>query len=98
MRKGYGMSDGHVHETHPEIVKRLNRACGHLRGVVQMIEGGRPCVEIAQQLHAVERALANAKRALIQDHVDHCLAGATAAEPDRAAAKLEEFRAITKYL
>lgn len=97
MRQGGGMSDVHVHETHSEIVKRLNRACGHLRGVVEMIEGGRPCVEIAQQLHAVERALANAKRALIQDHVDHCLAGA-AAEPGEATAKLEEFRAITKYL
>jgi DNA-binding FrmR family transcriptional regulator len=92
------MSDVHLHETHPAIVKRLNRAHGHLRGVVEMIEGGRPCVEIAQQLHAVERALANARRALIQDHVDHCLAGAAVAGPTQAAEKLDAFRAITKYL
>jgi len=38
-----------------------------------MIETGRPCTEIAQQLHAVERAVINAKRVLIHDHIDHCL-------------------------
>ncbi|WP_456307296.1 metal-sensing transcriptional repressor [Paeniroseomonas aquatica] len=38
-----------------------------------MIEAGRPCLELAQQLHAVEKAVANAKRALIHDHIDHCL-------------------------
>lgn len=32
--------------------------------------GRRPCVELATQLHAVERAVAEAKRALIHDHID----------------------------
>ena len=45
----------HRHETHPAIVKRLNRAGGHLRSIVEMIENERPCAEIAQQLHAVEK-------------------------------------------
>jgi len=38
-----------------------------------MIESGRACTEVAQQLHAVERAISNAKRVLIHDHIDHCL-------------------------
>jgi uncharacterized protein len=63
----------HIHRTHPEIVKRLKRADGHLRGIVAMIDAGRPCLDIAQQLHAVEKAIAQAKKALIQDHLDHCL-------------------------
>ena len=62
-----------THQSHPEIVKRLKRADGHLRGVIEMIEGGRPCLDIAQQLHAVEKAIAQAKKTLIQDHLDHCL-------------------------
>jgi DNA-binding FrmR family transcriptional regulator len=41
--------------------------------VIEMIESGRPCTEIAQQLQAVERAVINAKRVLIHDHIDHCL-------------------------
>lgn len=54
-----------THQSHPEIVKRLKRADGHLRGVIEMIEGGRPCLDIAQQLHAVEKAIAQAKKTLI---------------------------------
>lgn len=55
----------HVHETHPEIIKRLKRADGHLRSIVEMIEAGRPCLDIAQQLHAVEKAISQAKKTLI---------------------------------
>jgi DNA-binding FrmR family transcriptional regulator len=38
-----------------------------------MIEGKCPCVDLAQQLHAVKSAITNAKRVLIQDHMEHCL-------------------------
>jgi uncharacterized protein len=88
------MSD-HVHASHPAIVKRLARAGGHLRSIVDMIEAHRPCAEIAQQLHAVERAIGSAKRAMIEDHIDHCLSSAPDADPT---AVVEEFRAIAKFL
>ncbi|MCP6026511.1 metal-sensing transcriptional repressor, partial [Klebsiella pneumoniae] len=52
-----------AHSSHPAIIKRLNRAAGHLRSIVGMIEEERPCVDIAQQLQAVESAIASAKRA-----------------------------------
>lgn len=92
------MSEIHLHESHPEVAARLKRAHGHLRSVIEMIETGKPCVDVAQQLHAVEKAVAQAKRALIQDHVDHCLeeaAGMTGSDKRRS---LDEFKAITKYL
>ncbi|MDN3567219.1 metal-sensing transcriptional repressor [Paeniroseomonas aquatica] len=92
------MSEPHVHATHPDIVKRLRRAEGHLRSVVDMIEAGRPCLDIAQQLHAVEAALANAKRNLIHDHLDHCLDDVVGAIPRAERGPIEEFKAITKYL
>ncbi|MDW8443177.1 MAG: metal-sensing transcriptional repressor [Acetobacteraceae bacterium] len=84
------------HASHGDIVKRLRRAEGHLRAVVGMIEAGRPCLELAQQLHAIERAIGNAKRELIQDHIDHCLDRAI--EEGQAEAALAEFRALTKFL
>ena len=65
------MTKRHLHETHPDILKRLKRAEGHLRSVTAMIEEGRACIDIAQQLHAVEKAIAQAKKTLIQDHIDH---------------------------
>lgn len=76
--------------SHPEAIARLRRAEGHLRRVIAMLEAGAPCLEIATQAHAVERAVANAKRALIHDHMDHCLGA--------AGADLAELRALAKLL
>ncbi|WP_163273083.1 metal-sensing transcriptional repressor [Chelativorans alearense] len=87
-----------LHSTHPAIVKRLKRAEGHLRSVVAMIEGGRPCLELAQQLHAVEKAICQAKKTLIRDHLDHCLGDAAKALPAGQQRSIAEFKEITKYL
>ena len=93
------MSDRpHLHETHPEIIKRLKRAGGHLGGVIDMIEAGRSCLEIAQQLQAVEKAISQAKKILIQDHLDHCLEEAVGALPREQRRPIDEFKEITKYL
>jgi DNA-binding FrmR family transcriptional regulator len=45
-------------------MKRLKRADGHLRTIIEMIEKGRPCHQLAQQLQAVESAIENAKKVL----------------------------------
>ncbi len=92
------MSDTALHQSHPETVKRLRRAEGHLRSVIEMIEAGRPCLELAQQLHAVEKAIAQAKRTLIQDHLDHCLEDAVGPLPRAQRRSIDEFKEITKYL
>lgn len=88
----------HLHASHPQIVKRLKRADGHLKSVIEMIEGGRSCLDIAQQLHAVEKAIAQAKKTLIHDHLDHCLADAVGPLGDADRARIDEFRDIAKYL
>lgn len=83
-----------MHRTHPEIIPRLKRAEGHLRSVVAMIEAGRPCLDIAQQLQAIEAAVAKAKKALIHDHIEHCFDG----NDPETASLLAEMRRLTKYL
>src|SRR5690606_37214968 len=81
----------HKHSTHPDLIKRLKRAAGHLRHVIGMIEDGQPCLDIARQLTAVESAVTAAKRVLIHDHIDHCLDHDTASV-------LVEMKALTKLL
>lgn len=88
----------HVHATHPDIVKRLKRADGHLRSVIEMIEAGRQCLDVAQQLHAVEKAIAQAKKTLIHDHLDHCFDDAVGPRDPEHRVAIDEFRAIAKYL
>lgn len=87
-----------AHEPHPEIVNRLKRAEGHLRKTIGMIEAGRSCLDLAQQLHAIEKAVAAAKKTLIHDHIDHCLAHASDGDPAEARQAVAAFKAITKYL
>lgn len=86
----------HVHESHPAIVKRLKRAEGHLRAIIGMFEEQRSCLDLAQQLHAVESAVSNAKRELIHDHIENCLDDPKGALGTRAA--LKELKSMTKYL
>lgn len=87
-----------THASHPEIIKRLKRAEGHLRSVVAMLENGRDCLQIAQQLQAVERAVASAKKTLVHDHIDHCLEHAVREGSRSADDTIREFKELSKYL
>jgi len=85
------------HQSHPEIVKRLKRAAGHLNSIIGMLEEERGCLEVAQQLLAVEKAIINAKKTLVHDHIDHCLENAVK-KGSRSSDTVREFKEITKYL
>jgi DNA-binding FrmR family transcriptional regulator len=92
------MTKALVHLSHDSIVKRLKRAEGHLHTIIGMIESQRSCIDVAQQLHAVEKAVSAAKKVLIHDHIDHCLEAATGKTSRARPADLQEFKDITKYL
>jgi DNA-binding FrmR family transcriptional regulator len=83
---------------HAAIASRLKRASGHLDAIIQMIEEGKPCTQIAQQLQAVEGAIENAKKALIHDHISHGLERALKSAGAKGQVALKEFRQIAKYL
>ena len=88
-----------MHQNHPAIAKRLRRAKGHLEHIIEMLAEGRSCVELAQQLQAVEKAIDSAKKTLIHDHIDHCLQETVGAREAAQTKKLvAEFREVAKYL
>jgi DNA-binding FrmR family transcriptional regulator len=84
--------------SHSAIARRLKRANGHLETIIDMIEQGRPCAQIAQQLQAVESAIENAKKALIHDHICHGLERSLKAFGSKGHGALRDFRLIAKYL
>ncbi len=90
--------DHGVHGTHKDVINRLKRADGHLQTIIGMIEGGRACVDVAQQMHAVIRALEGAKETFIHDHIDHCLEAAMGPTKRVDRATIGQFKEITKYL
>ena len=76
----------------------MRRAEGHLRSIIDMIETQLPCLEVAQQSHAVKRAIAQAKKTLIHDHIENCLEQIVGPLSRDQRGPVEEFKAITKYL
>ena len=87
-----------THTEHPEVIKRLKRAQGHLKSIVTMLEEGRNCLDVAQQLQAVEKAISSAKKTLVHDHIDHCLESTVRDGARNADDTIREFKEITKYL
>jgi uncharacterized protein len=49
-------------------------------------------------MHAIEKAVANAKKAMIHDHIDHCLEHTVGSNRGSSRASIAEFKQISKYL
>ena len=67
-----------------DVVKRLRRAEGQIRGVIAMLEDGRDCAEVVTQLAAVSRALDRAGFKIIASGLQQCVAGQSAGEDQTA--------------
>lgn len=87
-----------THTSHPDILKRLKRAYGHLNKTIQMVKEEKPCIEVAQQLQAVVNALSSAKHLFVQDHIEHCLDESISGNSQKAKEMIVELKELTKYL
>lgn len=67
--KLYGYS-----ENKDQILKRLTRAEGQVRGVARMVEEDKYCIDILTQISAAQAALDKVALELLRDHAKHCLA------------------------
>src|SRR4249920_266676 len=61
-----------------QLLKRLARIEGQVRGVAKMIEDDRYCIDVLTQLGAVDTALEAVAIKVLEEHVQHCVAGALA--------------------
>lgn len=86
------------HQSHPDIIKRLKRADGHLKKIIAMIEEDKPCLEVAQQLQAVYSAVGNAKQLFVHDHIEGCIEHTDNESTADIKKKMQELKEITKYL
>jgi len=53
-------------------IRRLKAAEGQLRGVQEMIEAQRPCLEVLTQLAAVQSALRQVSRIVLRNYLENC--------------------------
>ena len=61
-------------ETKQDLVRRLKRIEGQVRGVQTMLAEERDCQEIMQQLTAIHAAVQSTSRIFLQDYATTCLA------------------------
>ena len=58
---------------HEDALKRLKNAEGHIRGIQRMIEDGKYCIDIMQQIQAVQAALNKVSTIILEEHLHSCL-------------------------
>jgi DNA-binding FrmR family transcriptional regulator len=79
----------------PQLLNRLSRIEGQVRGVSRMVEAGRYCIDILTQVRAARAALARVETELLKGHLGHCIEGAIVSgdrdEQRRKAAELIEL-------
>jgi DNA-binding FrmR family transcriptional regulator len=74
------------------LTRRLHRIEGQVRGIERMVEDDRYCIDILTQIAAVNTALESLAFRVLDDHVNHCVAGAIASgDPEEAAVKSKEL-------
>jgi DNA-binding FrmR family transcriptional regulator len=70
------MMDGYAPEVKKDVVRRLRRIEGQVRGIQRMVQEDRECREIMQQMNAIDAAMRNARRLLVRAYARECLVGA----------------------
>ncbi|MFS8039091.1 metal-sensitive transcriptional regulator [Xanthobacter sp. AM11] len=59
--------------TKEQVLKRLSRIEGQVRGLSRMVEEDRYCIDVITQLSAVRAALKRVEEEVLRDHVGHCV-------------------------
>jgi len=81
-----------------DLLKRLRRAEGQVRGIQRMIDEDTYCIDVLTQVSAVTKALETVALTLLEDHLGHCVAEASAQGGPVAQEKLREASAAIARL
>ena len=81
-----------------DVLGRLRRVEGQVRGIQRMVEDDTYCIDVLTQISAATSALQAVALELLDDHLGHCVAGAMAGGGEEADAKLAEASAAIARL
>ena len=79
-----------------KIVNSLSRSIGHLEAVKRMIENGQDCSDVLIQLAAVKAEINNAGKALLKEHLEHCIVEAVEEQDEESIEKVN--KAIDQFI
>lgn len=82
--------------TKDQLLKRLARVQGQVRGITRMVEDDRYCIDVLTQIGAIQAALDKVALGLLDDHANHCVIGA--ADDDRQEKTAELMAAVGRLM
>jgi DNA-binding FrmR family transcriptional regulator len=83
--------------SHQDLLPRLRRIEGQVRGIRRMVESRRYCIDIIQQLNAARRALDEVSLKVMSGHIDGCVSTAIRRRDGRAKVA-ELMRTIQQFV
>jgi CsoR family transcriptional regulator, copper-sensing transcriptional repressor len=81
-----------------DLLRRLHRVEGQVRGITQMVEEDRYCIDVLTQISAATKALQSVALGMFDDHLRHCVADAVSQGGREADQKLTEATAAVERL
>jgi DNA-binding FrmR family transcriptional regulator len=94
-----GAAAGYVaQDSTEEVLKRLRRIEGQVRGLQRMVAEGTYCIDVLTQVSAATKALDAVAVALLRDHLSHCVAHAVEHGEDADAKVAEATAAIARLV
>lgn len=81
-----------------DLLRRLRRIEGQVRGIAQMVEDDRYCIDVLTQIAAATKGLQSVAVGMFDDHLRHCVADAVSAGGSDAEHKLTEATAAVERL
>ncbi|MFM7686918.1 MAG: metal-sensitive transcriptional regulator [Actinomycetota bacterium] len=76
MIPGYAATDTHGDSDKAQLLARLRRIEGQVRGLQRLVQDDTYCIDVLTQVAAVTKALQGVGLQLLDDHLQHCVAGA----------------------
>ncbi len=77
-------------EANRDVLLRLRRIEGQVRGIARMVEQDKYCIDVLTQVSAVNRALQGVALALLEEHMSHCVVAAARSGGPEQDTKLKE--------
>jgi DNA-binding FrmR family transcriptional regulator len=62
----------YAEELQQDVLSRLSRIEGQVKGVAKMVESERPCIEVLQQIASVQAALKGVTKTVLRNYLERC--------------------------
>ena len=87
----------HSHIHTKNVINRLSRIEGHVRSIKEMVDSGRDCSEILIQIAAVQSALQQTGKLILEEHLERCITEAVQGGDQKE--PLDKFKdALAKFI